>query len=194
VGVLTSVRVPGRVVRRGRSGVERWWALRCARLARERITALFAAACASPPSVALRPRVEARSSMTGASLPAAQAAECVIDKPKPWSRRSARAFGLERERARMAGGLWGLVLAYALQSVAWPPNASRTRCSIRFARLERERKALASHRRAHRHLPSRCARASQRVRRSLRNIHLSFFIAEKGAVALRDACRSCCLT
>jgi len=45
-------------------------------------------ACASPPSVTVRPRDAARSPMSGVSWPARKAAEWVIDeRARPWSRR-----------------------------------------------------------------------------------------------------------
>jgi hypothetical protein len=47
----TRVRVPARVVRRGRSGMKRWWALRFARLALEPMTSSSPPACTRhPPS------------------------------------------------------------------------------------------------------------------------------------------------
>ena len=65
--------------------------------------ALFAPACSSPPSVALRPRVAARSSMSGASwcgdeggsvrtLIQSPQRELIDERERPWPRRSARAF------------------------------------------------------------------------------------------------------
>ena len=50
--------------------------IRIVRRELERITALFAPACSSPPSIAPRPRVAARSPMSGASFAAARVDEC----------------------------------------------------------------------------------------------------------------------
>jgi len=50
--------------------------IRFTSVALERMTRLFTPACSSPPSVAMRPRVAARSPMRGASWRGTQAAEC----------------------------------------------------------------------------------------------------------------------
>ena len=92
--------------------------------------ALFTPACSSPPSIAMRPRVAARSPMSGASWWATGAARCTSS-----------------------------------QLGAWPPTSPRSAPFDPVRELALERIALASHRRAHRHLPSRCARALRRVRR-----------------------------
>src|SRR6202034_241767 len=39
------------------------------------------------------------------------------------------------------------------RAIEWPPTGRGSRRSLRFARLERERRAPASRRRAHRHIP-----------------------------------------
>jgi hypothetical protein len=67
VGVPTRVRLPGRVVRRGRCGVGHRRAVRFTRLEIEWIIALFTPARLSPPSAALRPHIAGRSPMRGAS-------------------------------------------------------------------------------------------------------------------------------
>jgi hypothetical protein len=102
---LTSVRVPGRVVRRrrsvgGRTNEKPRFTLACSsrpsvaprpRVAarspmsdvpwratkppRQRVNGLFTPACSSPPSVALRPRAAERSPTSGVSLPETKAAE-----------------------------------------------------------------------------------------------------------------------
>ena len=56
-------------------------------------------------------------------------------------------------------------LAAALQPVEWPPNASRFVPLDPVRGLALERMTRSSRRHAHRHLPSRCARALRRVRR-----------------------------
>ena len=58
-------RVPGRVVRRGRAGLE---CRRVARFARLKRRARLIPTCSSPPSLVLRARVAPRSPMSGASL------------------------------------------------------------------------------------------------------------------------------
>jgi hypothetical protein len=64
-----------------------------------------------------------------------------------------------RRRAADAGTR---VLPYELQLVDWRQGVAHHR-PIRLARQERERIAFASHRRAHRRLPLRRARALRRV-------------------------------
>ena len=71
-----------------------------------------------------------------------------------------RLQGLKPEKG--GSSVLSRVLAHALQSVA--ANGSQFPPSIRLSRLALELIAL-SHRRAHRHLPMRCARAWRRVRR-----------------------------
>ena len=100
----TGGRAPGRVVRRGRAGVgPSCRSIRFESLAFERINARFTPACSSPPSVAMRPRVAARSPMSGASLRrrrraradakgSGQSGAVGVDERAPaWPRRSRRA-------------------------------------------------------------------------------------------------------
>ena len=69
----------------GRGSCRSIRAQRCAKLDRERITAIFTPVCLSPPAIALRPRVAARSSQCAilcASVPGRRSRSC-----RQWRRR-----------------------------------------------------------------------------------------------------------
>jgi hypothetical protein len=151
---------PGCVGRRGRSVVQRWraarrlgdWssrtrfqsverpptgkpsrrAIRFASLAHER-KALVSHRTRSPPSIALRPRVAARPPMSGASLPATEAAACARETLSQ-SRRSPRAVRCGMWAVRFAR--LELELDYALfaPACASPPSiAMRPRVAARWS-------------------------------------------------------------
>ena len=89
--------------------------------------ALFTPACSSPPSVALRPRVAARSPMSGASLPATRRTSATRN-----ARPVRRAVRFSKQRGRAGFGVRASV-------GRGPPTGRGSRRSIRFARLELER-------------------------------------------------------
>jgi hypothetical protein len=109
----TSVRVSGRVVRRGRSGLGRRRALRFARLVGERQTLASPPAFLSPP---FRCAAPARRGVL---------AECVIDeRARHWSRRSRRAW---RSWRNVMVGASGVLFAPACSS---PPRCNApVRCA-----------------------------------------------------------------
>ena len=83
--------------------------------------ALFTLARSSPPSIALRPRVAARSPMSGASWPATQAA-CTDERARPGSRRSPRALRCGMSAVAAATARRASV---ASAHRKWPPTGVR---------------------------------------------------------------------
>jgi hypothetical protein len=101
----TSVRVPGRVVRRGRSAVERGRAARRARLEIERIKLPLHPGVPIATFRCAAPRVAARSPMSGASVPARKAAACTDSRAQVASLAAAVAScGARRSVALLRAG------------------------------------------------------------------------------------------
>jgi hypothetical protein len=154
----TSVRVPGRVVRRGRCGVERRRALRSARLVREERMLASPPAYSSPQSIAMRPRVAARSAPS----------MCRAHRgPAHRGRRRRRPDDGGRETVIWFRRAVQFELCVA-QNAVMPSRVARYRrrwgvecwCAPTAENCWRS-----SRRRPHRHLPLRHARAMRRVRR-----------------------------
>ncbi len=135
----------------------------------------FTPARSSPPCIAMRPRVAARSPRSGASLPATTAPSASSTSGRVPRRVGRSAFArLELERITRSSRRRAhrhLPSRCAPRVAARLPRVRSGRCSVarrrplRYARLEPGRISPSSHRRAHRHLPSRCTRALRRARR-----------------------------
>jgi hypothetical protein len=148
----TTVRVPGRVVRHGRSVMERWRVLRFARLVREQRMIASPPARSSPHSVVHRPRGAARSPMIGASLPGDAGGRAWTRSPHP----DPREVRLEQCSAPVPPpGLPSPVGGKSSPSVRVTGRVVR-RGRCRVERRERV-KALAA-RSASRAMPGRCRR------------------------------------
>jgi hypothetical protein len=111
----TSVRVPGRVARRG-----------CLRAGARTDNAVFVPAFSSPLAVAQRPRVAARSPISGASLPATQAARLERETPVQ-SPREVRPPAVERVKgpAARSDSAFSHRCAYPLSVALRPRDAVR---------------------------------------------------------------------
>jgi len=125
--------------------------------------------------IAMRPRVAARSAMSGASWPATEAGECGHETPiaiptsggTPSTRvrvpgRVVRCRRSGLDLGRRQGGYEQRERSFRHHE--WPPTARGPRRSIRFARLERER-MTAFHTAAL--VATRCAAPSVAVRSSM---------------------------